>query len=277
MASGPITTTTGAVLIPESWSKDLILSAQQKMVMRDIVQYVPVPKGMDTVHYGQIAGLTAEDITEGTDLTSKNNTETKLDLVMNKNKGVPFSFTKKFLTQVQQAPKMLDVYSVEAGRAIAKAIDLDLLGLYSGLSQVVTCTSVLTDAKILEALLELDNAGAPEDDRHFVITPAQKGALLAIDKFSLVSNFGSSDPLQKGAWGEIYGLKIWVTNNVITATTRKNLMFHRDAFMLGVQQDAEVEVGPYMPKQQGFDVVVSAIYGVLEKRDTFAVTVTTTT
>lgn len=278
--AGYITTTTADVYVAERWIPEIFDVLYQSMVMRPLVRFFEVPKGVDVIHLPQMKKLTAEAVTEGTALTGKQNTELKFDITMNKQYAVPFTISKRAMIQNFIGDQLMREYARRAGEAIAYQIDQDLLGLYSGLSQSIACYSTgstyghLTDAYIRQGVKYLDEAGAPNDNRFLVITPLEKYTLLGLDKFTLVQNIGSTDPIQRGQFGEIYGVKVFVTNAIKTATTRKNLMFHRDAFGLGIQAPPEVN-SLYDPLKVAWDVVVDAIYGVSELRDDHAVALVT--
>jgi N4-gp56 family major capsid protein len=276
MATGYFTPTTHAVMIPETWRKEAILELYAAMVMRDLIIELPVPEGTDTLHFPNIAKLAAEAITPGTPLVGKVNTETQTNMSINQYYGVPVTITKILMKQVQQNINILDLYRKRMAEALAYQIDQALLGLYSGLSQVID--NSLTDidaAAIREARRYLNKANAPQTDRYLVISPEQEEAMLAIADFIDASKYGSAMPIQEGVIGKVYGFWVVVTDAVITATTRKNLAFHRDFAAIGIQQDIEIETGPYMPLNQAWDMVGSDIYGFTEMRDDFAVVILT--
>lgn len=277
---GYITTTTADVLLGEKWVPKILDVVYGAMVMKPLVTYFEAPVGVEKLHIPGMKKLVAEAITDGTPLVGAQNTETEVTLSLNLHKGVPFTITKRTLRQNFLGEQLLEQYTRRAGEAIAYAIDQSLLGLYSGLSQTVNCYSTgttaghITDAYLRTAINYLDEAGAPLNDRHFVICPMEKKTLLGIDKFSLASNFGSTEPIQNGLFGEIYGVKVWVSPYVATATTRQNLLFHKEAFGLAIQQGIDFNKS-YEPLKVAWDVVVDALYGVVELRDTFAVNVIT--
>ena len=345
MATGYFTTTTHAELIPESWRKEVILSLYDKILMRKLISELPIPAGTDLLHFPNIAKLAAEEISQGTPLVGKVNTEGTTPLTIDQNWAVPMTIGKRLLKQAQQNINILNLYKERAAEAMAYQLDQALLGLYSGLSQSVVCKGTATtwavatayslgdfiipvtpngkwyecttagtshastepvwpitlyetiaeatgtcvwtcvepyigslnDSKILEGIQYLDEANAPQDNRHLVITPAQKNFMLKIDKFVDASKLGATTPILTGRFGQIYGINVWVTNAIITATTRQNLLFHRDFALLGIQEDVAVEVGPYMPLKQGYDVVLADLYGYAEMRDDFAVVIKTST
>lgn len=275
MADGYFTPTTHAVMIPETWRKEIIIAVYNLMVMRNIVMELGVPPGTDTLHFPNIAKLVAEQMTPGTELVGNVNTETKTDLSIDQLWAVPMTIHDQTLIQIQQNINVLDLYTQRAAEALAYKMDQLLLGLYSGLSQTIAAGGDITIALINQAARLLDVAGAPQTNRFGVISPYQKEALLAVGNIIQAHQYGSSVPLIQGEIGMLGGFRLFVTENVITSTTRRNLFFHRDAFMLAIQQDIDIK-SLYMPLKGGLDVVLKQLYGYGERRDTWACEITTT-
>lgn len=181
---------------------------------------------------------------------------------------------------------LLSEYTSKAGFAIAEAIDTNLLGLYTGSTNtdVGTYGSDITDAVILAAAEALDLANAPIDNRAFVIYPTQKTALLRIDKFVKADSMGEyQDPtiVRKGPpsrfmWGDIYGIPVYYTRQVTstagTPTQYHNIMFHKEAFALALQQSPRTQ-SAYILEYLGNLVVVDVIYGYATLRSTFSIEV----
>ena len=101
--------------------------------------------------------------------------------------------------------------------------------------------------------------------------------MLAIDKFVSADYVrDASAPVVTGRFGEIYGVDVYVTNQVPTTgsstVSTHNLMFHSEAFALAVQLEPRVQADPDLDKL-GTKVVVDVLYGVSVLRDSFAVEV----
>jgi len=276
MADGYFTPTTHAALIPETWRKEIYLALYDRMVMRGLVSEIKVPPGTDTLHFPSIAKLVAEEITPGTALVGNVNTEAVIDLVIDQFYGVPSTISKQTLIQIQQNIDVMGLYRGRSAEALAYQVDQALLGLYSGLTQTIEASGDITAAHISAARRLLTKAGAPQNNRYLVISPEQEEAMLAIASFIQAERYGSSAPIQEGEIGKVYGFNVVVSDAVITSTTRRNLAFHRDAFLLGVQQDVAIDVGAFDPLKQAHDMVASILYGYAEMRDTFACEITTT-
>lgn len=265
-----VTTTTIAVTIATLISKEIFLELENKPHMANLVFRRNAPRGVGTIKFPQIAKLTAVDKTSGTALTPASNTETALTLLLDKHKAVAMEIDD--IAELQSSLELRKIYVSRMAEALATVLDTDLFALYSALSQTIgTGTASITDANIREAIQYLDEANAPAE-RYLVIPPSQKNAILGIDKFVLAYESGDST-LKTGEIGQIYGVKVIVSNNCpVVTTTVKCLMFSRDAFGLGVQQNIRVK-SAWNVLGVAEDIVADMVYGVCELRDDFAVVI----
>jgi len=226
----------------------------------------------DTIHVPDLSNLVANDKIAQTAVTLQAPTEGVTDITIDQHKEA--SFIVEDIVKAQSQYNNGALYAQKAGYALAEAIDTSISGLHAGLSQSVgSGASALADADILAAVELLDEANAPMSDRSFVVRPAAKSDILALDKFSLVNESGSSDALRKGMIGDLYGVSTFMSTNVSTVTTvAHNMMFHKEAFVLAIQINPTSE----MMRRADFlgDLMVTqTLYGFLEYRDTFGVDV----
>ena len=293
MAAGNITVTTAANFIPEIWSPECKIETEANLTAMDLInrEYEgEIKEYGDTVHITDISNLTANDKAASTDVSFETITEGVTDLVINKHKYAAFKLED--IVKTQSRVDLRSKYTRKVGYALAKAMDTDVLGLYSGLSQSSGSAGVdLTDAVILAAIQYLDEADAPAGERSMIINPGQTSALLGIDKFvradavgylakmsPIVTGHLESGSFQpqdvKGFFGQVYGIGVYLSTNVPTTGTSPvsthNLLFHKDAFIAAVQKGVIVQAD-YNIRSLATEVVADVLYGVLELRDTFAV------
>lgn len=283
MSITSLTVTTSEKFIPEVWSSEIIRETEANLVLADKVKRydADVAKFGDVIHIPNLSNLSANNKIAGELVTTQAPTETEKTITVNLHKEA--SFYVEDIAKVQSRYDLMGEYTKKAGYAIAKAIDTSIAGLYSGLSQYVGDGSTdVTDDNIILAIQKLDEANAPESDRYFIINPAAKADLMDIDKFVLRTGPGwdsSNSPIlhgvkENGFWGDIYGVKVYVSTNLVTSagtpTVVHNLLFQKEAFGLALQQKPRVQ-SQYKLEYLSNLVVVDAIYGVAELRDTFAV------
>lgn len=190
-------------------------------------------------------------------------------------------------------------YSIDGIAVLAEEIDSDLTALYSGLSQSIDASGGLGEDDFRLARRMLNTAKAPLSDRFFVLHEDAEYELLAIEKFvnqDYRQGLAAVPEGLVGAFaGRFAGFGVFMDQKIKTATTHKNLAFHRNAFVLatrplriaspgkGVIQTSMAEDGVGIRVSMSYDtdylankVTIDLLYGVAELRDTFGITVSTT-
>ncbi len=155
---------------------------------------------------------------------------------------------------------------------IAKRVDLDLSALFSALSSTSTYGAdgqTLTDDIILDIMQTLDEADVPDDGTRVIIGDSSTRVdMLKIDKF-VRNDYVRNPAIATGQIGDIYNMKVKITNNLTAATTGNyGVMMHKDALGLVIQANPKSEVIP-MPWEHRIILQTKIIYGVAEIRDTF--------
>ena len=281
-----ITTTTAANFIPELWSVETLRAAENALVMAPMVKrYDSLVKTRgDTIHIPNISNLSANTKTQGSEVTTQAVTEGETSISIDQ--WIETSFEIEDIVKAQSQYDLRTEYTEKAGFAIAEKIDTDLLGLYSSLTStdVGTYGTDITDATIVAGHQALDEVDAPLRDRYFVIAPAQKAAIMKLDKFvkaDYLGDYHMPTPVKLGPnnrylWGDIYGVPTYYTNQVTTTsgtpTQVHNILFHKEAFALALQQAPRTQAS-YWQKDLAWIVTVDAIYGFSVLRTTFGVEV----
>lgn len=275
-----MTNTTHAEFVDEVWSKEVQTEFQKSLFMENLVMRFDedVKSSGDTIHVPQVTGLSANNKSAGSDISYESNTENAITINIDQHKYS--AFLLEDITRIQSRYDLRSLYTKEASRALAEAVDSALLGLYSGLSQSVSGGSGIDDTNIISAVTTLDGNDVPRDDRAFVIHSEAMADLLAVDKFTLYDNTGEKGVAAGGKRGRVanvYGTDIYMSNNVVesagTPNLLHNLMFHKEAFALAKQTDVVVKA-QWDIDALGWKVAAYVIYGVAEYRDDAAVDVT---
>ena len=280
MATGNITVTTAANFIPELWSpmtKRAVESnlTMARLVMRDFEG--EIKQRGDTVHIADISNLSVGDKSASTNVNYETITEGKTDITIDKHKYAAFKLED--IVAVQSNVNLMSEYSNKLAYALAKQIDTDLLALYVALSQSCGAdNTAITNDTFLTAIQYLDLADAPETDRSGVFNAGQKANFLNVDEFVRYDANGiggTQNPIIRGQFGELYGVKIYFSTNVTTTGSPSgdhNLVFHKEAFALAMQRDIRMQ-SQYDIDALADKVVADVLYGVSEYRDTFGVVV----
>lgn len=236
----------------------------------------------DTIHIPNLSNLTASSKSANTQVSLQAPTET--DTTISINQHYESSFLVEDILKVQSNYDLMAEYTSKAGESIARRVDTDLLGTYTSFTNtdVGTYGSDITDAVILAACEAIDLANAPMEDRALVIYPTQKTALSRIDKFVKADYLGQyqnptvvrTGPNSRYMWGDIYGVPVYYTRQVTstagTPTQYHNILFHKEAIALALQQAPRTQ-SQYILEYIGNLVVVDVIYGFSAIRPTFGV------
>lgn len=272
LGSSHLTTTTSAEFIPAVWLNEVRAAREANLVMAKRVKVINHNnKPGDVLNIPDVSNLTAQNKVNETQVTLQSPTETKFSVTINKWKHV--AFLLEDIVKIQSAVNLRKEYTDKAGYAIAKALDSDLSGLYTGITQSVGTSGVDIDEEvILEAKKTLDEADAPRSDRTLLITPAQEKSLLRISRFTEADKIADGGKaLKEGMLGRIHGFDVFVSTNVpVDSGVTKNLAFQKDAFVLATQSYPRVQAA-YVLEYLGTLVVVDEIYGVATFRTNHAV------
>lgn len=282
MAVGNITTTTADKFIPEIWSAEVKRAVESNLVMANLVKRDfegEIRQRGDTVHVVDISNLSVGTKSASTDVNYEAITEDKTSITIDTHQYAAFKLED--IVAAQSNTNLLTEYSNKVGYALAKKVDTDLLALYANLSQSVGAASTdITDTTLLAGIAYLDLADAPETDRAAVFHASQKAAFLAVDEFVRYDANGiggQQNPIIRGQFGELYGVRIFFSTNVTTTGSPAgdhNLLFHKEAFVLAMQKDIRIQ-SQYDIDALATKVVGDVLYGVKEYRDTFGVVVRT--
>lgn len=291
-----VNNTRAATFIPEIWSDEVIAAYKSNLVMANLVNKMSFKgKKGDTLHIPKpTRGAASAKATE-TQVTLQQSTESEIQVLVNKH--YEYSRFIEDITEVQALASLRKFYTADAGYALAKQVDTDLLQLGRGVkggdgtiaydkavigsdgSTLYTGTNeaALTDAAIRKVIQTLDDADVPMDGRVLVIPPVARNTLMGLARFTEQSFTGEAaggNTIRNGQIGDVYGVKVYVSTNCETATgaARIALMFHKDAFVLAEQMGVRSQT---QYKQEYLATLYTAdmLYGVKELRDEAAVAI----
>jgi len=268
------TTTTLNDLLPTIVAEALFV-ANERSIMRGLVRNYTLGQGQGkTVTVPIYPKSTASQLTEGTALT---NTAISTD-------GATLTLQEVgLMTSVSDIAMMASASNVVAdigrlfGEAIARKMDADLLGLANSLSvSVGGVSTAATPALIFQAIAKLRSQGYDTaNDCAIVLHPnvAYDVASVLTSTFAAPASMVGNDALRNGFMGMLGGVPVYQSSLIAQSTASSNasgdyanLIFHRDAFGLAVQQDIKIET-QRQAALRGFDIVGSAVYGFGELYD----------
>lgn len=250
LGTAQMTGTTLATWRPNIWAKEVLRARESKLVLVPLVKHYDrdIKSSGQTVEIPNLSNLTANAKVANTQVTLQAPTETKQTLTIDQH--FETSFVVEDFADAQSAYDIASEYTQKAGYALAEKMDKTLaIAMTAGFTQTVgTFGTPLSDASILTANQFLDNAKAPADERYLIVTPQGKKELLSIDKYiryDAIGVGGSANSIRNGKIGEIYGIEVMMSHNLVyvdtTVDENNHLLFHKESTAIAIQRDVKME------------------------------------
>tara|TARA_R110000824_G_scaffold91439_3_gene222571 strand:+ start:279 stop:1211 length:933 start_codon:yes stop_codon:yes gene_type:complete len=287
--------------IPELWSDEVIGAYKSNLVVANLVTKLSHKgKKGDTIHIPVPARGAASAKAVNTQVTLSAATNSVINVSIDKH--YEYSKLIEDIAEVQALASMRKFYTDDAGYALAKQVDTDLVTLWEALqggtvgganaaaweTAYIGSTGTtaytgnssnaadITDAGIRALILKLDNADVPMDNRSFIIPPIVANDMLGLNRFTEQQYIGSGDAIKTGKIGMIYGADVHISSNCPTTTTantatdRVGCLMHKDALVLAEQVGVRSQT-QYKQEYLGDLFTSDTIYGIAELRNDAAV------
>jgi len=297
LGTAHVTTSIANNFIPELWSDEVIGAYKTNLVIANLVTKLSHKgKKGDTIHIPVPARGSASAKAASTQVTLIASTNSTVDVSINKH--YEYSKLIEDIAEVQSLASMRRFYTQDAGYALAKQVDTDLIDLAEGFQSGSTTDKSydtafigsgataftgtneadLTDAGLRALILKLDNADVPMDNRSLIIPPVVANDLLGINRFTEQQFIGSGDALKTGKLGQIYGIDVFISTNCPTVkssggtgnsaagTERVGVLMHKDALVLAEQVGVRSQT-QYKQEYLGDLFTADTIYGIAELRN----------
>jgi len=253
-----VTNTTAATFIPEIWSDEIIAAYKKNLVMANLVMKMNFKgKKGDVVHIPAPTRGSATLKAASTAVTLIADTES--EVTVNINRHFEYSRFIEDITEAQALSSMRQFYTTDAGYALSRAVDTDLINLgrssnggagtnaYAtgafiggdGTTAYVAANnneSALTDASIRRTIQRLDDNDTPMDQRFFIIPPSSRNTLMGLARYTEQAFVGDGNAIRNGEIGNLYGIPVFTTSNCDTTSGSNNarvcLMGHKDSMVL---------------------------------------------
>ena len=266
--SGSVTTTTAANFIPEIWSDEIVAAYKKNLVLANLVMKMNFKgKKGDTVHIPAPTRGSASAKAAETAVTLIAATESEVQVSINKH--YEYSRLIEDIVEAQALNSMRNFYTSDAGYALAKQVDTDLVQLgrsanggtagaaaYAaayiggdGTTAYVAANnneSALTDAAIRRTIQRLDDNDTPMDNRFFLIPPSSRNTLMGLSRYTEQAFVGNGNAIRTGEIGNLYGIPVFTSSNADTTSgsgaARVCLMGHKDSMVLVEQVGVRSQV-----------------------------------
>ena len=301
-----LTVTSAANFIPEIWSDEIIAAYKKNLVLANLVMKMNFKgKKGDTVHIPAPTRGSASAKAAETAVTLIAATESEVQVSINKH--YEYSRLIEDIVEAQALNSLRNFYTGDAGYALAKQVDTDLVQLGRAFNGATVGTddyatsnsstkayiggdgttvynssssnaSALTDAAIRRTIQRLDDNDTPMDGRFFIIPPSSRNTLMGLARYTeqaFVGDAGNSNTIRNGEIGNLYGMPVFVTSNADfgagnSGADRIALMGHRDSMVL-VEQMAVRSQTQYKQEYLGTLFTSDMLFGTAELRDNAAV------
>ena len=274
-----VTTTTAANFIPEIWSDEIVAAYKKNLVLANLVMKMNFKgKKGDTVHIPAPTRGSASAKAAETAVTLIAATESEVQVSINKH--YEYSRLIEDIVEAQALNSMRQFYTSDAGYALSRQVDTDLIQLgrlanggstgaqygsaYIGGDGTTTFdytantntgnASALTDAAIRRTIQRLDDNDTPMDNRFFIIPPSSRNTLMGLARYTEQAFVGNGDAIRNGEIGNLYGIPVFTSSNADSASAtaayptsgsaiaRVCLMGHKDSMVLVEQVGVRSQV-----------------------------------
>jgi len=298
LGTAHVTLTTADKFIPEIWSDEIIAAYKKNLVLANLVMKMNFKgKKGDVIHIPTPTRGSASAKAASTQVTLIAATESEVTVTINKH--YEYSRLIEDIVEAQALNSLRNFYTSDAGYALAKQVDTDLVqlgrsfnGATVGTDDYATAAastkafiggdgttvynssssnaSALTDAAIRRTIQRLDDNDTPMDGRFFIIPPSSRNTLMGLARYTEQAFVGDGSAIRTGEVGNLYGIPVFVSSNADTGagsstTDRICLMGHKDSMVL-VEQVGVRSQTQYKQEYLGTLYTADTLYGVAALR-----------
>jgi N4-gp56 family major capsid protein len=294
--SNSVTVTTADKFIPDIWSDEIVAAYKKNLVLANLVMKMNFKgKKGDTVHIPAPTRGSANAKAAEAAVTLIAATESEVTVSINKH--YEYSRLIEDIVEAQALNSMRNFYTSDAGYALARQVDTDLVQLgrsanggtagaaaYAaayiggdGTTAYVAANnneSALTDASIRRTIQRLDDNDTPMDNRFFLIPPSSRNTLMGLARYTEQAFVGNGNAIRTGEIGNLYGIPVFTSSNADTTSgsgaARVCLMGHKDSMVLVEQVGVRSQV-QYKQEYLATLFTSDTLYGVAALRSAASV------
>lgn len=268
-----------AQYIPELWTREIEQPFDKALQAAKLVRDRSglAKGGGDTINVPFTAGVDARAKAASTNLTFDSPEGAPVTIAIDKHYYVGVLIED--ITKVQSSYDLKAAFQERMAEALARQIDTDILAKYASAGVTVAGGAAVDDADILAVVAGFDAGNTPQAGRRGIIGVYTKGDLLGINKYNAYDQTGKTGTAVNGTdglVGSVYGMDLYMSQNVPVSTTGRNLFFHKDALSLVQQQKPKFEM-EYSVDALGWKTALHAVYGVGVERAGSVIELTRTT
>jgi hypothetical protein len=260
--------------------QEALFIASEQSIMRGLVRNYTIAGGGKSVEVPIYSTVSAAAVSEATDLSNTAVNPTSVTITASE---VGIMTTLTDLARQSAAQDVASHIGRLFGEAIARKIDTDLSGLFTGFSteKGPGAGAEMTIQDLFECAAELRTNNAP-GPYYGVFHPKQ---IFNVKK-SLTNTFAGSsnipdlgnEALRSGFVGTIAGIQIFESSNISVDGSDDSIggVFSQDALGLAMMQDLKIE-SQRDASLRADEIVATAVFGVGELHDSYGVKLTADT
>jgi len=293
-----VTVSSAGTFVPEIWSDEIVASYKKNLVLANLVMKMNFRgKKGDVIHIpAPTRGSASLKVaTDAVTLIAASNTEVQVTI----DKHYEYSRLIEDIAEIQALNSMRQFYTADAGYALARQVDTNLIQLGRAFNGATVGTddyatsntttkafigsngttaynstssnaAALTDVAIRRTIQRLDDNDTPMDGRFFIIPPSSRNTLMGLARYTEQAFVGDGNAIRNGEIGNLYGIPVFVSSNADTGagtsgTDRICLMGHKDSMVL-VEQVAVRSQTQYKQEYLGTLFTADTLYGVKAMR-----------
>ncbi|AGR48560.1 major head protein [Anabaena phage A-4L] len=257
--------------IPEVWTGEVLRALNQNFVASQYVKTLDVTgKKGDRFHIPNIGRASVFDKLPETPVQLQARQES--DFYVDIDKYKESSFLIEDLGAMQSSYDIRQEYTTEAGYALSRMMDADILGLRAAVkglnngseifntadATISGASSPLNYQALLTAKTILDNRDVPMEKRVIITSPTGYNQLLAIDKF-ISMDYQDGRPVKSGVVGTIFGIPVIMTTQV---TVNSATGYSNGSTVTGIPTPGVSGAGAlHLPTQDVFTSLPTAFTG----------------
>lgn len=265
--------------VQEIWSREIQQPFDKTLQIANLVKDLSglAKGGGDLIRSPFTAAVNARAKSASTDLTFDSPEGAPVVLNIDKNYYVGVKIEN--IANVQSNYDIKAAFYERMSEALARQIDTDGLALYASAGTSVSGGAAIDDADILSVVTTFDLANTPMDLRRGIVGPYTKADLSGVNKYTAYDQTGKTGlavDRSGGLIANVYDMDIYMSQNVPTSTTGRNLFFHKNAISMAQQQAPKFST-QWMVRSDAWETSLVTIYGWGVERAASLVELTRTT
>jgi hypothetical protein len=265
--------------VQEIWSREILQPFDKELQIAKLVKDISglAKGGGDLIRSPFAAQVNARAKSASTDLTF--DSPEGAPVVLNIDKHYYVGVKIEDIAAVQSNYNLKADFMPRMSESLARQIDTDGLALNASAGTSGSGGAAIDDADILSVVTTFDLANNPSGTRRGIVGPYTKADLSGVNKYVAYDQTGKTGKAVDGSGGlvaNIYDMDIYMSQNVPTSTTGRNLFFDKNAISFAQQQAPKFEA-TYMTRSLAWETALHAIYGWGVERAASVIELTRTT